>query len=260
MFNVSLKALPLVLLSGTPFYVSHHTALWYDDGAKPIRQRIKQWVANRLAAANCGCSGYIAAQYRRCTVVYSPVQVALFSAKNPTVRTRDILFAGRHVSDKGADLLIGALGILRKEGYHLKATFVGSGPETASLQQQAQNNGLLQAGGIVFTGSLSQNDLIKALHIHRIMVVPSRMEPMGMVIAEGLAAGCQMIVARQGGMPEVGGHFCRYFTANDTASLAKAIQEELHHPTVPDPILLKKHLGQFSIGYSVDRLEEWLGG
>lgn len=263
MFNISLKGLPLWLLAralgGPKLYASHHTALWYDGGAKPFLQRIKQWVANRIASANCACSGYIAAQYHKCRVMYSPVQVPLFSVKNPNIRTREIIFAGRHVSDKGADLLISALGKLYKEGYNLNATIVGSGPVTEALKQQAASLGLLQTGNIIFTGSLSQTDLIKALHTHSIMVVPSRMEPMGMVIAEGLAAGCQMIVARQGGMSEVGGNFCRYFTVNDAASLAKAIREELHHPTMPNPLALHKHLEPFSIGYSVDRLEEWLG-
>jgi glycogen synthase len=264
MFNISLKGLPLWVLAkalgGPKLFASHHTALWYDGGAKPIRQRLKQWAANRIAAANCACSAYIAAQYQRCIVVYSPVQVALFGAKKTAVRTRDILFAGRHVSDKGADLLIAALGILYQAGHNLHATFVGSGPETEALQQQAQNLGLLQNNKVVFTGSLSQPDLIRVLHAHRMMVVPSRMEPMGMVIAEGLAAGCQMIVARQGGMPEVGGDFCRYFTASDATSLAMAIQEELRHPTVHEPTMVKKHLEPFSIRYSVDKLEAWLGG
>ncbi len=272
MFNVSLKGLPLVLLSGRPLYISHHTALWYGNRPLPLRQRLKRWVANRLAAGNCACSGYIAAQYRHCGVIHSPYRADVFVPGTLARRPRSLLFAGRLVSDKGADLLLEAINRLQHETAPVNLTIAGDGPDRPVLEAQARRLGFgvvaglppeadMPASGnrVYFTGALSQPVLVRMMQTHEIMVVPSRMEPMGMVVAEGLACGARMLVSNQGGMPEVGGGFCRYFESDNAQSLAQALQAELSHPLQPDHAALSRHLRQFTIGYSVDRLEEWLG-
>jgi glycosyltransferase involved in cell wall biosynthesis len=265
MFNISLKGLPLWILArltgGPALYATHHTGLWYEGGPRPLRQRLKQWVANNLVTRQCACSAYIAALYRHCRVVYSPAQVQLFVPKGVVpARTGDIIFAGRHVSDKGVDLLLTALHALHALGHKARLTVAGSGPDTAALKNQARALGLLGEAGVVFTGALSQQQLITALQCHGVMVVPSRMEPMGMVVAEGLAAGCTMVVARQGGLPEVGGAFCHYFEPNNAADLCRALQEALTCPIRPDPAALQQHLQQFTVEYSVGEVVGMLIG
>jgi len=257
MFNISLKGLPLWLLArvtgGPALFATHHTGLWYEGGPRPLRQRLKQWVANNLVTRQCACSGYIAGLYKNCRIVFSPAQLQLFAPKDTSpVRTGDIIFAGRHVSDKGVDLLLTALHALHGLGHKARLTIAGSGPDTEALQAQAL--GLLGKDGVVFTGALTQLQLVAALQCHRIMVVPSRMEPMGMVVAEGLAAGCTMVVARQGGLPEVGGAFCHYFEPNNATDLCRALQEALTQPLRPDPVALQQHLQQFTVEYSVGQV------
>lgn len=259
MFNISLKGLPLWLLArvtgGPALFATHHTGLWYESGPRPLRQRLKQWVANTLVTRQCACSAYIAALYRNCRVVYSPAQLQLFQpAGAVSARTGDIIFAGRHVSDKGVDLLLTAFHALHEQGHKARLTIAGSGPDTGALQAQARSLGLLEHGGVVFAGALSQQQLVAALQCHRVMVVPSRMEPMGMVVAEGLAAGCTMVVARQGGLPEVGGSFCHYFEPDNAADLCRALQEALTCPMCPDPAALQQHLQQFTVEYSVGQV------
>lgn len=263
MFNVSLKGLPLVWLSGKPLYVSHHTGLWYDGGAKPLRQRMKQWVANRLAAGNCACSGYIASLYNCCRVIYSPFRADVFLPGKLPRRQGSVVFAGRLVSDKGVDLLLEAFAQLVRGGHNLTLTIIGDGPDREMLEEKARGAGLLahlpaQGPAVCFMGPLPQPELVAQLQSHEIMVVPSRMEPMGLVVAEGLACGCRMVVSNQGGMPEVGGDFCRYFHSGQANALANAIREELTHPIEIDAGSLQQHLSRFTIPFSADRLEEWL--
>lgn len=268
MFNVSLKGLPLVLLSGKPLYVTHHTALWYQNGPRPLRQRIKQWVANVLAKGNCACSAYIADLYKKCRVIHSPFRSDLFTRGHLPRIPRSILFVGRLVSDKGVDVLLSAFHRLQYEMGGISLTIVGDGPEKARLAEDSTQWGetdahKLQTANsplptVTFTGSLPQPEVIKMMHTHEIMVVPSRMEPMGMVVAEGLACGCRMVVSNQGGMPEVGGAFCRYFESENAISLATALQEELTNPLQVNQQELNVHLHQFTIGYSANRLQEWL--
>lgn len=264
MFNISLKGLPLWLLAratgGPALYATHHTGLWYEGGPRPLRQRLKQWVANTLVTRQCACSAYIAALYRNCRVIYSPAKLQLFQPVSAvSARTGDIIFVGRHVSDKGVDLLLTALHALHEQGHRARLTIAGSGPDTGALQAQARSLGLLEHNCVVFTGVLSQQQLVAALQCHRIMVVPSRMEPMGMVVAEGLAAGCTMVVARQGGLPEVGGSFCHYFEPNNVIDLCGALKEALTCPMRPNPAALQQHLQKFEVEYSVGEFRRLIG-
>ncbi len=167
-------------------------------------------------------------------------------------RPGSILFVGRLVSDKGADLLLQAFNRLQGEMDYISLAIAGDGPDRMKLEQMA-------TGRVVFHGALPQQDLLHLMQTHEIMVVPSRMEPMGMVVAEGLACGCRMVVSNQGGMPEVGGGFCRYFESGNVDSLTESLRLQLTSrlPVVADA--LQNHLAMFTVGYSVTALEEWLG-
>ena len=256
MFNISLKALPLCLLSRKPLYVSHHTALWYEGGEKPLRQIWKQWVANIFPKAQCACSQYIANLFHNCSVIFSPIRLDIFKPGKADRKPRSIVFAGRLVSDKGMDLLTDAVFLLAARGVEVSLTILGNGPDRQTLENQAKNKGL--GTKIIFRGEVPQLELVEALQTHSIMVVPSRMEPMGMVVAEGLACGCTMVVARQGGLPEVGGSFCHYFQPEDVVSLADALQQAVEKPVVVDATALQQHLSQFTIEHSVRELEGML--
>ncbi len=273
MFNVSLKGIPAWLLSGKALYLSHHTALWYDGGSRPWQQRLKQWVANYMAKKNCACSGYIASLYKSCEVIYSPFRSDVFTPGTTPRIPGSILFAGRLVSDKGADLLLEACAILKAKRIAFSLTIVGDGPDREKLIALAEQLKIYRinasaeissepvsplAGGPGGAGSLPQPHLVRLMQTSQIMVVPSRMEPMGMVVAEGLACGCRMVVSNQGGMPEVGGPFCHYFESGNPAALAAAIETALTNPLRIDADDLHAHLQQFTIDHSVAKLEEWL--
>jgi glycosyltransferase involved in cell wall biosynthesis len=337
MFNVSLKGMPAWLLSGKALYLSHHTALWYDGGPRPWQQRLKQWVANHLAKKNCACSGYIASLYQSCEVIYSPFRSDVFTPGNLPRIPGSILFAGRLVSDKGADLLLEACAILKAKGITFSLTIVGDGPDRQKLialaeERKVYKNNPSQAnkdvslskvaevnipgnigakqdcppsskivkepvsplagglGGAVFpaeaevpgeafspfaqdfppsskivkepvsplAGGAPQPELVRLMQTHEVLVVPSRMEPMGMVVAEGLACGCRMVVSNQGGMPEVGGRFCHYFESGNAAALADALETAFTSPLPVNTDDVHAHLHHFTIEHSVAKLEKWL--
>jgi glycosyltransferase involved in cell wall biosynthesis len=272
MFNVSLKGLPawlmasiLSILSGKgviPLYLSHHTALWYDNGPRPWRQRLKRWIANNLAAKNCACSNYIASLYKNCATIYSPYRNDVFVPGHETPVPGSILFVGRLVSDKGVDLLLQACGILKNQGVSFQLTIAGDGPDRQKLEEftlPPPPRSPRQSGiAVKWSGSVSQSALIQLMQTHQIMVVPSRMEPMGMVVAEGLACGCRMVVSNQGGLPEVGGPFCRYFETGNVESLAATLKVALENPLEIDSAKLENHLEKFTVDYAIRRLEEWI--
>jgi len=241
MFNVSLKGMLPVLLSGRPLVVSHQTPNTAD-----WRGRLKTWVANHLAARNIGCSAYMSAPFVRAATIPNPYNDTVFRSTEPWVfRKRDLVFVGRLVSDKGADLLLQALAMLWAAGPQPNLTIVGGGPEAAALRRQAAALGV--ADQVVFVGVKKGAELAALLNEHRIQAVPSVWaEPFGIVALEGLACGCIVVASSGGGLPEaLGGHGV-LFPNGDVRALAGCLLRVLERPLdyLPDPDKLAKHLGR----------------
>jgi glycosyltransferase involved in cell wall biosynthesis len=113
----------------------------------------------------------------------------------------NLLFVGRLVPYKGADMLIEALGKLEdsiKEKILL--TIVGDGSEKASLEAKVQE---LNLGEIVkFTGWVNQEETLLYYRESDIFCFPSIREFGGAVVLEAMACGLPCIVANNGGIGE----------------------------------------------------------
>ena len=239
MFNVSLKGVLPWLFSGRPLVVSHQTPNTAD-----WRGRLKAWVARRLAAHNIGCSGYMSAQFAGAATVPNPYNDAVFRSTEAWVfRKRDIVFVGRLVSDKGADLLLSALAMLRDDGHRPGLSIVGIGPEEEALRRQTRALGLEEQ--VEFSGLKKGAELAKLLNEHRYLAVPSVWaEPFGIVALEGLACGCIVIGSQSGGLPEALGDFGMTFPNGDVRALALRLKMALEKTVkyLPDPEKLAGHL------------------
>ncbi len=240
MFNVSIKGLPLVLMSGRPWAVSHQTPYGAD-----WRGRVKVWVARHLARRNICCSAHLAAHLGGTAVVIpNPYDEGTFYNGQPWVfRTGDLIFVGRLVSDKGADVLLQALVQLHARGKMLQLTVVGEGPEETALHSLAAQHGLSK--WVVFMGAKRGKELSALLQRHRVLVVPSVWpEPFGIVALEGLACGCVVVASHTGGLPEALGGLGLLFPPGDAAALADAIEGIWERPfeVLPDADRVAAHL------------------
>lgn len=224
MFNVSLKQFPQWILSGRRLVVSHHTALRYDHTSLGILPRLKRWTSNTLAVAQCACSRYIATTYENCVVVPNPV-AAFFFNEVPGPKRMDLLFAGRLCSDKGVDILIMALAVLKQRGFYPALTIAGDGPDRVALFHLAKSLGV--EGQITFKGTVDAKALAELMRRYKVCVVPSRMEPFGLVSVEAQLSGCNVVLSKQGGLPETGVRNFFYFKAGSSESLATSIEKAL---------------------------------
>jgi glycosyltransferase involved in cell wall biosynthesis len=114
-----------------------------------------------------------------------------------------LLCVGVVAPHKGQDLLARALGQLTEmDGW--TCTFAGSlsaAPEfVEELARTIRVSGL--AGRTTFTGVLDGRQLDEAYGRADLVVVPSRNESFGMVVAEALARGIPVLATRVGGIPE----------------------------------------------------------
>ncbi|GET44052.1 glycosyltransferase family 4 protein [Microseira wollei] len=113
----------------------------------------------------------------------------------------NLLFVGRLVPYKGADMLIEAIGKLEgsiKEKILVK--IVGDGSEKGSLEAKVQK---LNLGEIVkFTGWVNQEETLVYYRKSDIFCFPSIREFGGAVVLEAMACGLPCIVANNGGIGE----------------------------------------------------------
>jgi len=104
----------------------------------------------------------------------------------------DIIFAGRLIRDKNVDVLIKAVGLVKKEIPEVKCTIIGGGPEQSGLEVLAAELGLKE--NIEFTGFLDESEvLISRMKSSKVFVLPSTREGFGIVALEANACGLPVI-------------------------------------------------------------------
>jgi glycosyltransferase involved in cell wall biosynthesis len=180
-------------------------------------------------------------------LIGNPYDDHIFRKREEEQRGKDLIFVGRLVSDKGADLLLQSLAILVRSGMTASATIVGDGPERESLEQKAGGLGLRES--IVFAGNKESSELSRLLNEHRILIVPSLWpEPFGIVALEGIACGCVVVGSEQGGLPEAIGPCGLTFSNGDASALASVLRLLLTGPGRLEELRRdrEKHLASFT--------------
>lgn len=220
--NVSLKTAWPLLLIRRPWVVTHH--VWIPR--RPLRQALvgafKRWVLR--GCESVAISRAIAADFDfPSTVIPNPYRASLFRRLPGVERKGDLIFVGRLVSDKGADLLLrAAVGL-----DHPLLTIVGDGPERPRLEALARDLGVAAR----FVGMQTGEALVRLLNEHRVAVIPSRWaEPFGVVALEAIACGCVVVGSSAGGLAEAIGPCGLTFPNGDVPALTACIQELLGDP------------------------------
>ena len=146
-----------------------------------------------------------------------------------------ILFVGRLVKRKGADLLLTAFGQLRAELPSARLDIVGDGPEMPNLLALA--NRLNLGDTVTFHGALFGQRLWDIYAGASVLVLPSRqsaydVEGFGTVFLEAGLLGIPSIGTRTGGIPEavVDGVTGKLVHAESTDELGRAIKSLLDDP------------------------------
>jgi glycosyltransferase involved in cell wall biosynthesis len=142
---------------------------------------------------------------------------------------KGLLFVGRLVSRKGVDTLIEAMYHLRNRETDKTLTIYGDGPERAALLRKAQRLGVDEL--ISFEGWASSEMLVRQYRQSKVTVIPSRMEPFGIVALEAIASGCPVVASNAGGLPEAVGECGVLVEPDRSEELAEAIERALRPST-----------------------------
>lgn len=177
------------------------------------------WLQTRLLEG-------IAATRRAPVVLHNCIDVL-----PPPTRPREnlILFAGRVVSDKGADSFVAACALALPHLPGWRAEMIGAerfrpdSPDTEFLKALRPR---AAAASVAMRGHLPNAAVLDAMQRAAIVVVPSRWEePFGLVALEAMACGAALVCSPRGGLPEVAGETALYADPDHPASLADAIME-----------------------------------
>ncbi len=244
--NLSLRTLWPAFLLSKPIVITHQGSYCPAPQGIDLGLRLKQAIVRHNPSV--ASSKAIAACFATdSTLIYNPYDVRKFSPDaSETERTRDLVFLGRLVSEKGVDLLLEALAVLRTRHLFPNLTIVGGGPELASLEQLVVHLDLSEQ--VTFSGPQRDAALRNLLRQHKVMVVPSRYdEPFGVVALEGIASGCVVIGSQGGGLPEAIGPCGRTFPNGDVTALANALESILGAPGEHERCLAHapQHLAKF---------------
>ncbi|GAA4287452.1 glycosyltransferase family 4 protein [Georgenia daeguensis] len=242
-----LYALALHRLTGIPLVVSSHGETFMDDHDVFARSRLLSAglrAALSAAQAVTACSRMVAEDLtarfgaRRAVVVPNGVDPAEFATPaegggrtlaESAHRRPTVLALGRVEHRKGFDLLLDAFARADlPDGTRL--VIAGDGGALAPLRAQAARLGI--SGSVDFPGRLSRPAVAEALTRATVLVVPSRVEPFGIVVLEGWRAGLPVIATRNGGPAEImtDGVDGLLVDPQDTAALAAALADVLREP------------------------------
>jgi glycosyltransferase involved in cell wall biosynthesis len=109
-----------------------------------------------------------------------------------------VLWAGRMLGWKRVDLLVGAVGRLRREGCDCRLTLVGYGERERALRKQVKKMGM--GASVTFRPPVPVADMRGIMRGADVYVLPSNgYEGWGAVINEAMSEGCCMVASRDTG-------------------------------------------------------------
>jgi glycosyltransferase involved in cell wall biosynthesis len=226
--NLSLRTVWPALLMRRPVVITHQGSYCRQPQGFDLALRLQRSWSNRLTSV--AISQFVASCFQPPPpVIPNPYDAAIFTRAAAVERSGDLIFVGRLVSEKGLDVLLEALALLRARGSRPRLTIVGSGPEEKSMRQLAARLDLVDQ--VTWSGIKRGPELAEILNRHKILVVPSRYdEPFGVVALEGIACGCAVLGSKGGGLPEAIGPCGITFPNGDAAALANALERLLAAP------------------------------
>lgn len=162
---------------------------------------VSQWVKDRFLSENVIGDVRVLSNHIDLTEVPEYVPISQ--------REKTILFVGRVVADKGADIFVSICQQLLKNDPTWKIEMIGAdrfnsnSPQTPFIQKLCQD---INQEQIRMTGYLPYDQVLHKMSTASAVIMPSRWEePFGMTALEAMACGTPLLVSAVGALPQVVG-------------------------------------------------------
>jgi glycogen(starch) synthase len=215
-------AAALSRITGIPLVITLQGETMMDDGdifeiSKSLRAALRSGIKHASAVTGCSAFTLSDAERRfglepgRGQVVWNGVDLEGGTPPGPGAAALVlgltgpgpkpyILALGRVVEKKGFDLLLAAYAAIEPSERSADLVIGGAGGSLESLKQAAVTLGVEHQ--VHFPGRLSREDVATAMAGSELFIMPSRLEPFGIVILEGWRAGVTVVATTRGGPPE----------------------------------------------------------
>lgn len=140
-----------------------------------------------------------------------------------------VSFVGKFTEFKGIDILIKAARQVTDEIPEVIFALAGDGQ---LMNQMTQLTNKLNLNNIFFLGHQTQEEVASLYSCADVSVVPSRIEPFGLVAIEALACGTPVVASNAGGLPDfINNEVGQLIEMENVDALAKALISELQNNT-----------------------------
>ncbi|MCE7481989.1 glycosyltransferase family 4 protein [Microbacterium profundi] len=170
----------------------------------------------------------------RVHVIGNGVDTEMFTPGAPVEDRVRVMFLGRAIPEKGADILLHAARMIDRDD--VEFVIVGShefnsrtvlSPFEQRLRSLAED----VPGGIRFEPFVERRALPDLLRTAQILVIPSRWpDPCPLTVGEGLATGLAIVAADRGGIPDALGDAGILFDPDRPEQLAAALDDLIIDP------------------------------
>ena len=138
-----------------------------------------------------------------------------------------VSFVGKFAHFKGIDVLLKAASVYEKQIPGVQTLLVGHGELWAEMSTLRDELGLT---GVHFLGHQPQGIVARIYNAADVSVVPSRVEPFGLVAVEALACATPVVATNAGGLPDfITDEVGALVPVDDHENLARAIVDELRN-------------------------------
>jgi glycosyltransferase involved in cell wall biosynthesis len=194
-----------------------------------------------IADGVTACSSYVLADARQKYKINHAIQEVIFNgvdldescdgtAINVSPQQQYIFSLGRLVHNKGFDVLIKAFELIASSHPDISLIIAGDGVEKENLENIIKSGGLTDR--IKLVGRKNRAEVGTYFRDCAFFVLPSPVEPFGIVCLEAMRAGKAIIATDSGGPPEFIAHDSNglLVTPNDAKALSEAIGNLLDNP------------------------------
>jgi glycosyltransferase involved in cell wall biosynthesis len=238
--DVSLLLLGAFRRNGKPVIVyTHHWTLEFEGGLlagldgpyMAIHHRLARVADHVVVESEEYANLFDGDKHAPVSVVHCGVDSHRFRSDGPTgydgSRPLRVLFVGQLRRYKGVAVAIDAV-VGQPD---LALTIVGRGPEEEYLRRRVAETG---ADNVRMTGHLDEQALVDAYGAHDVCVLPSttRAEAYGLVLLEGMAAGCVPVASDLPGVRDLARPNGLLFASGDPQDLRWALQSLAQRPEV----------------------------
>lgn len=240
---------------GVPVVTTEHAPWrpWMDD--YPLARFQAVWAA-RNSAFHIAVSrsvreeiAHFTGDSGRLRVIPNGVDTHVFrpAADGRAPDLKEVLFVGAVRRVKGLDVLLKAVRILLAEGRDVRLTVVGE-PFFREYRRDYEDVHALARDldlgrRVEFIGGRFGNDLAERMRNCGVLVLPSRKESLGMVLAEAIACGTPVVATRCGGPEDIVTEEVGVLTPpEDPAALARGIASVLDRRSQYDARLLHNYI------------------